>query len=108
MQELLVDFENVDELYKCYMPSLKNGGLFVKTNARYSLGHELDLRVILPGEIEDNLIAGKVVWITPQGAQCSTPPGVGIDFISDVSHLNEKIIKLLGIKLSGETPTYTM
>ncbi|MEH6817352.1 MAG: pilus assembly protein PilZ, partial [Pseudoalteromonas distincta] len=29
MQELLVDIDDLDELYRCYMPYLKKGGLFV-------------------------------------------------------------------------------
>lgn len=27
MQELLADFEDLDELYRCYMPFLKSGGI---------------------------------------------------------------------------------
>ncbi|MBB1447770.1 pilus assembly protein PilZ, partial [Pseudoalteromonas sp. SG41-6] len=28
MQELLVDIDDLDELYRCYMPYLNKGGLF--------------------------------------------------------------------------------
>ena len=45
MQELLVDIDDLDELYRCYMPYLKKGGLFVRTNMRYEVGHSLALRV---------------------------------------------------------------
>ncbi|MGO2076405.1 MAG: PilZ domain-containing protein, partial [Pseudoalteromonas sp.] len=48
MQELLVDIDNLDELYRSYMPYLKTGGLFVRTNMRYEMGHSLALKVTLP------------------------------------------------------------
>ena len=41
MQELLVDIDDLDELYRCYMPFLKKGGLFVRTNMRYEPGYSL-------------------------------------------------------------------
>jgi type IV pilus assembly protein PilZ len=69
MQVLLLDFEDFDELYRCYMPALKHGGLFVKTNSRFDMGQPLSLRVTMPDALEEDVIEGKVVWITPQGAQ---------------------------------------
>ena len=47
MQELLVDIEDLEELYRCYMPFIKNGGLFVRTNMRFEMGHSLALKVTL-------------------------------------------------------------
>ena len=60
MQELLVDIDDLDELYRCYMPYLKKGGLFVRTNMRYEVGHSLALRVTLPDALEDDIVTGKV------------------------------------------------
>ena len=108
MQELLVDFEDLDELYRCYMPALKHGGLFIKTNTRYELGQAVNMRVTLPDALEHDLVLGKIVWITPQGAQNSNPPGVGIGFTEDNDRVNDKIIKLLGTMLNADKPTYTM
>lgn len=108
MQELLVDIQDLDELYRCYMPFLNKGGLFVPTNMRYAAGESLALRVTLPDALEDDIVTGKVVWITPQGAQSSNPPGIGITFIDDKTNLNAKIEKLLGTMLSSGNLTYTM
>ena len=108
MQELLLDFEDLDELYRCYMPALKHGGLFVKTNSRFDIGQPLSLRITLPDALDEDVVQGKVVWITPQGAQNSNPPGVGVGFSDDNNMLNDKIIKMLGTTLNSEKPTYTM
>ncbi|CAH9055282.1 hypothetical protein PSECIP111951_01210 [Pseudoalteromonas holothuriae] len=108
MQELLIDLQELDELYRCYMAALKQGGLFVKSNARFELGQSVKLRVTLPDEIEDHEIVGKVVWITPQGAQNSNPPGIGVSFVEDLDRVNDRIIKQLGTALNSDKPTYTM
>ncbi|KNC66611.1 PilZ domain-containing protein [Pseudoalteromonas ardens] len=108
MQELLVDFEDIDELYRSYMPYQKSGGLFVQTNSRYEMGQALTLRITLPDALEEDVVTGKVVWITPQGAQNSNPPGVGVGFEAEDELLNDKIVKILGTKLNSGKPTYTM
>ncbi|CCQ12175.1 type 4 fimbrial biogenesis protein PILZ [Pseudoalteromonas luteoviolacea B = ATCC 29581] len=108
MQELLVDFEDLDELYRCYMAFLRQGGLFVKTNMKFEIGTELKLRVTLPDALEEDVFVGKVVWISPQGAQNSNPPGAGIAFSDNAQNTNEKVIKLLGTSLNSDKPTYTM
>ncbi|MDK1286705.1 PilZ domain-containing protein [Pseudoalteromonas umbrosa] len=108
MQELLVDIEDNDELYRSYMPFLKNGGMFVKTNSRFDMGTPVSMRLMLPDALEEEEVTGKVVWITPQGAQNSNPPGVGISFDTEFELLNDKIIKILGTALNLDKPTYTM
>jgi type IV pilus assembly protein PilZ len=108
VQELLLDLQDPDELYLCYMATLKQGGLFVKSNARFELGQSVSLRVTLPDELEDHVIVGKVVWLTPQGAQNSNPPGAGVSFVEDPDRVNDRIIKQLGTALNSGKPTYTM
>lgn len=108
MQELLVEFDDLDEVYRCYMPYIKNGGLFVRTNKAYEMGESLALRVILPDSLEDDVITGKVVWTTPIGVQSSNPAGVGIGFIDDKTNLREKIESQLGTMLNSGNPTYTI
>ena len=107
MQELLADFEDLDELYRCYMPFLKSGGIFIKSNAHFDMGQELKLRVTLPDALEADEVEVVVSWLTPQGAQNSNPPGVGVAFV-DAPALNDKINKLLGATLHSDKPTYTM
>ncbi len=108
MQELLIDFEDVRELYKSYMPYLKSGGLFIRSNMSFEMGQSLALRITLPDALEDDVVSGKVVWLTPQGAQNSNPPGIGIGFIDDKNQARDKIEKLLGTMLNSGDHTYTM
>ncbi|KZN32379.1 PilZ domain-containing protein [Pseudoalteromonas luteoviolacea] len=108
MQELLVDIEDQDELYRSYMPFLKSGGIFIKTNTRFDMGAAVSLRIMLPDALEEEEATGKVVWITPQGAQNSNPPGIGVSFDTEFELLNDKIVKLLGTALNHDKPTYTM
>jgi type IV pilus assembly protein PilZ len=68
-------------LYNAYMPYLKSGGIFVPTPKRYFLGDEVFLLLTLLEEKDRLPVAGKVVWVTPPGAQgnraaasaCSSP-----------------------------------
>ncbi len=108
MQELAIDFEDLDELYRCYMPYLKRGGLFVRTNMNYEMGQGVTLKVTLPDALESDVVVGKVVWITPQGAQSSNPAGVGIGFAEEKVPLRDKVEKMLGTMLNSGYPTYTM
>ena len=65
-------------LYAAYMPFLENGGLFVPTNKQYSIGDEVFMLLTLMDEPEKIPIAGRVVWITPTGAQGNRQAGVGV------------------------------
>lgn len=56
-------------LYSAYMPFVKNGGIFVPTPKRYFLGDEVFLLLTLPDSSERLPVAGKVIWVTPAGAQ---------------------------------------
>lgn len=72
-------------LYLSYMPFVKGGGLFLRTNHIYPLGKQLQLSIKLINEPEPELIDVKVVWITPKGAQGNKPPGIGVQFIGENS-----------------------
>jgi type IV pilus assembly protein PilZ len=108
MEELSIGFNDIKELYRSYMPFLKNGGLFVRTPRQYKMGQSLALSVTLPDALEPLSVSGKVAWITPHGSQSSSPAGVGITFIDDKSQLGAKIEKLLGGMLNAPDPTYTI
>lgn len=56
-------------LYAAYMPFLRNGGLFIPTNKRFTLGEEVFVLLALMDEAEKIPITGTVVWVTPKGAQ---------------------------------------
>lgn len=108
MEELTIDFNDLKDLYRSYMPFLKNGGLFVRTARQYKMGQSLALSVTLPDSLESVTVSGKVAWITPHGSQSSNPAGVGVSFIDDKSQLSTQIEKLLGGMLNSADPTHTI
>ena len=67
-------------LYSAYMPFIKNGGLFVPTNKDYEIGDEVFMLLTLMEEPEKIPIAGRVVWVTPRGAQGNRTSGIGVQF----------------------------
>ena len=68
------------QLYSAYMPFLKSGGIFVPTPKRYFLGDEVFLLLTLPESSDRLPVAGKVVWVTPAGAQGNRAAGIGVQF----------------------------
>ena len=95
-------------LYSAYMPYLQNGGLFVPTNKRYNVGDEVFMLLSLMGEPEKIPIAGKVVWVTPRGAQGNRTAGIGVQFSEQDAAANTKIENHLAGSLSSDRPTHTM
>lgn len=96
-------------LYAAYMPFVNNGGLFIPTTKRYSLGDELFLLLQLMDEPDRIPVAGRVVWITPSGAEGNRSGGVGIQFTDqDKGDARRKIEEYLAGALEGDRPTHTM
>lgn len=97
-------------LYNAYMPYIRHGGIFVQTPKRYLLGDEVFLLVTLPESSDRLPVAGKVVWVTPVGAQGNRPAGVGVQFGegAEGETIKGKIEALLAGTLSGERATHTM
>src|SRR5690348_10990014 len=97
-------------LYNAYMPFLKHGGLFAPTAQSYTLGDEVVLLVNLADEGERLSVAGKVVWISPVGAQGNRTAGIGIHFneSSDAEAARSRIENILAGTLNSERPTQTM
>ncbi|HZH44359.1 MAG TPA: PilZ domain-containing protein [Lysobacter sp.] len=107
---LSVAIKDKAQLYHAYMPFLRNGGLFVPTPKRYFLGDEVFMLVTLPDSPERLPVAGKVVWVTPVGAQGNRPAGIGVQFADSAEGdaVKGKIETLLAGMLSSERPTHTM
>lgn len=84
-QQIHCTLDNQSSLYLAYMPFIKGGGLFIRTHHLYQLGVALTLSVKLMDEHEMYLVDGKVVWITPKGAQSNKLPGIGVQFIGENS-----------------------
>ena len=92
------------------MGYIKHGGIFVPTPRRYFLGDEVFLLLTLP-ESNDRLpVAGKVVWITPAGAQGARTAGVGVQFADtqEGENVRGRIETLLAGTLNSEKTTHTM
>lgn len=106
-----VDIADNAALYAAYMPFVINGGLFVTerllNNMHYDLGSDVFLFLHLVAHNERLPIAGKVVWISPQGTQ--RPQGIGIQFSSkDNGAAQRRIETLLAGQLSSTVPTQTL
>lgn len=97
-------------LYNAYMPFVKGGGLFVPTGKRYSLGDEVFILLTLMDDKDRLPIAGKVIWITPAGAQGNRTAGIGVQFneSADGETARTKIESLLAGILNAERATHTM
>jgi type IV pilus assembly protein PilZ len=95
-------------LYSAYMPFLQYGGLFVPTNKTYDIGDEVFMLLTLMDEPEKIPIAGKVVWVTPRGAQGNRTAGIGVQFSEQDASANAKIENHLAGSLSSDRPTHTM
>ena len=96
-------------LYAAYMPFVQNGGLFIPTKKEYELGDEVFMLLNLMDEAEKIPVAGKVVWITPKGAQGKRTAGIGVQFSDqDQGNTQKKIENYLAGALGGDKPTHTM
>lgn len=106
---LTLNIKDKSALYVAYMPFIKNGGLFIPTNKEYRLGDEVFILLTLMDSAERLPVAGKVVWVTPKGAQGKRTQGIGVQFSSqDQGGTQKKIEGLLAGALGSDRPTHTM
>ena len=97
-------------LYGAYLSYVRNGGIFVPTTKRYFPGDEVFLVLTLPESGDRLPAAGKVVWVTPPGAQGNRSPGIGVQFQDspEGDAVRSRIETLLAGSLNAEKPTQTM
>ncbi len=96
-------------LYATYMPFVKNGGLFIPTSKPYNLGDEVFVLLNLMEETEKLPGQGKVIWITPSGAQGNRAAGIGVQFQGEEGiKIRNKIETYLAGALKSDRPTHTM
>ncbi len=107
---LSVSINEKSALYEAYMPFIKNGGLFVPTKKAYKLGDDVFVLLSLMDEKEKIPFSGKVVWITPKGAQGNRVTGIGVQFAEDQSgtSVRNKIETYLAGALKSDRHTHTM
>ena len=95
-------------LYSDYMPFIRHGGLFIPTSKHYKLGEEIFLLLSLMEESEKIPVAGKVIWITPAGAQGNRAAGIGVQFSDQDDTARRTIENYLAGSLESDRPTHTM
>lgn len=106
---LTLNIKDKSALYLAYMPFVKNGGLFIPTEKQYRLGDEVFILLTLMDSAERIPVAGKVVWVTPKGAQGKRQQGIGVQFSAqDGGETQKKIEAHLAGALGADKPTSTM
>lgn len=107
---LSLSIKDKGALYNAYMPFLKGGGIFVPTAKRYNIGDEVFILLTLMDEKDRMPVAGKVVWVTPTGAQGNRTAGIGVQFSesADGDVVKTKIETMLAGTLTAERVTHTM
>ena len=106
---LSLNIKDKSALYAAYMPYVKNGGLFIPTAKKYTLGDEVFMLLSLMDDKERLPVAGKIIWVTPQGAQNNKSAGIGVQFSSqDNGTTRNKIEGFLAGALQADRPTHTM
>ncbi|MCV6613150.1 MAG: PilZ domain-containing protein [Amphritea sp.] len=105
---LSLAIETKEDLYKSYMPYVKNGGLFIPTNRTYQLGEEVFMLLSLIEEDDKIPVTGKVIWVTPRAAQGGRIPGIGIQLSQEDATLVGKIETYIATLLNSGRRTNTM
>ncbi len=96
-------------LHACYMPFIKDGGLFVPTTEKFTLHQDVVLHLRLVEDGKKLLIPGRVVWISPGVGQRGTSPGVGLQFTGEHRfRVKQFIEETLGelVKQAPANPSY--
>jgi type IV pilus assembly protein PilZ len=106
---LSLTIKDKSALYAAYMPFISGGGLFIPTKKNYKLGDEVFMLLTLMEETEKIPVAGKIIWITPVGAQGNRAAGIGVQFSDqDEGTARNKIETYLAGALEADRPTHTM
>jgi len=106
---LSLTIKDKNALYAAFMDYVEGGGLFIPTHKKYALGDEVFMLLSLMGEVERIPVAGKIIWITPVGAEGSRSNGVGVQFNDqDGGAARAKIENYLAGTSQTGRPTHTM
>ncbi|MDZ7754271.1 MAG: PilZ domain-containing protein [Gammaproteobacteria bacterium] len=106
---LSLTIKDKSALYAAYMPFIKNGGLFIPTSKAYHIGDEVFMLLTLMDEKDKLPVAGRIVWVTPRGAQGNRTSGIGVQFSElDNGATKNKIENHLAAALKSDRQTHTM
>lgn len=105
-----LSFRDRAGLYAAYMPFLLNGGIFVPGARSCQIGDEVFLLLTLMQDETRYPVAGRIAWITHEGASHNHTPGIGVQFPADDSgmRVKQRIEALLGTTLGMARPTHTI
>ncbi len=111
-KRLSLTIRDAGALYSSYMPAIKNGGIFIPSGREYPLGADIFILLTLLNignqKAERIPIAGKIIWITPEGAP-GRKAGIGVQFNElDKGGTKRKIEEILAGALESERATDTM
>lgn len=104
---LELTLEDKCALRQAYMPFIRNGGVFVRTNRPYELGDEVSVTIRIFNADGPIAVSGTVVWVTPTRAQGKRAAGVGVQF-SAHEDCHARLEGLLGGISGGDEPTHTL
>lgn len=107
----IISFSITDRgaLYSSYMSFVQNGAVFVPTARSYEMGDNVFMLLKLMNDNSVAPVSGKVVWLTPAGAQGSKVAGIGVQFSEDDQGSTKTSIEQhLAAAVQGERPTQTM
>lgn len=107
---LSCSIDDKKELYRCYMPFLLGGGLFIPTRKQFRLGDEVLVLLTLMGE-ERMAIPGRVAWLSPHGSgKSGANAGVGVQFqeTPEGEQAQSRISSELAGMLDSDRPTHTL
>ena len=105
---LSVDIADASTLWAAHMPFIANGGMFIPTSRHFRLGEEVFLLLGLPGAGAKIPLAGKVVWITPEGALGGKPRGIAVQFGDHDDVVRQRINACLADFPDVAHDTYTL
>ena len=105
---LTLTIKDQSALHAAYISFLRHGGLFVPTSAHYQLGDHVVILLSLLDEPEAVTVSGRVVWITPKGAQGHRETGIGVEFSQQDAAISHQIENYLGGSLASSRQTHTL
>ncbi len=106
---LSLSIKDKNALYAAYMPFVISGGLFIPTKREYEMGDEVFMLLNLMEEAERLPIAGKIIWVTPAGADGYRVQGIGVQFSEqDGGVARHKIETYLAGALESDRSTHTL
>ncbi|MBB5018697.1 type IV pilus assembly protein PilZ [Chitinivorax tropicus] len=107
---LSLSIKEKSALHAAYMVFVQGGGIFIPTSRQYKIGDEVFMLLTLMDDPNRLAVAGKVIWITPAGAQSNRTQGIGVQFTQNENGIaaRNKIESLLGSALQSNRPTHTM